>query len=214
MKHRSENLKSRIVSGGAGESVDLRRIKPQWYHPIFDAFAPGISELTRSDLEALAYHFYLKFLPLFRNQAEGSMVPGLAIEFTRKMKQKLGLAFLFEHKVRLNETYFASDPTLLPYTLFHEMIHIWLYNCGFDPGHTRRFYQKMQTFNGTGLPIDPTVHIHSRIAPEAQFVYSCPNCANRWYMRDPLKHRIYCGLCYDKEGVEYYAKAFRTMADK
>jgi hypothetical protein len=43
-------------------------------------------------------------------------------------------------------------------------------------------------------------------------VYICPNCKNRWYLRDRLKHAIYCGHCYDKEGIEYYAKPLKTAA--
>jgi len=193
-------------------TFDVTVIRPQWHHPVFETFIPGQPSLSRKELEGVAYHFYLRFLPLFRNQPEGSIQPGAVIEFSRRMRQKLGLAFLFEHKIRLNEVYFGSDPRLLPYTLFHEMTHLWLYSCGFDPGHTRRFYRKMEAFEATGLPVDPSVHIHSRIAPEAQFVYICPNCSNRWYMREPLRHKIYCGHCYDREGVEYFARPTQAAA--
>jgi predicted SprT family Zn-dependent metalloprotease len=166
--------------------------------------------LSKDELIALAYDYYLRFLPYFRGQPEGSICLGIEIEFTQRMRQKLGLAYLFEHKIRLNQAYFAEDPSLLPYTLFHEMTHLWLYDCLLDPGHTRRFYNKMDEFESTGLPIDPDVHIHSRVAPEGKYVYSCPNCKNRWYLRDRLRYSIYCGHCFDREGVEYYAKRLKT----
>lgn len=166
--------------------------------------------MSKEELVALAYDYYLRFLPFFENQVEGSIEAGVEIEFTQRMRQKLGLAYLFEHKIRLNQAYFAKDPALLPYTLFHEMTHLWLYDCLLDPGHTRRFYNKMQEFEATGLPIDPDVHIHVRVAPEGKYVYSCPNCKNRWYLRDRLNYSIYCGHCFDKEGVEYYAKRLKT----
>jgi predicted SprT family Zn-dependent metalloprotease len=121
----------------------------------------------------------------------------------------LGLAFLFEGKIRLNLTYFISDPSLLPYTLFHEMTHMWLYDCLLDPGHTQRFYNKMREFEATGLPIDPDVHIHTRVAAEGKFVYSCPNCKNRWYLRDQLKYSGYCGHCFEKDGIEYFTMRLR-----
>lgn len=183
-----------------------------WQHPLLTMGRAQRKPLPVAELQAFAYDFYLRFLPFFRDQPEGSIEPGVEIEFTSRMRQKLGLAYLFEHKIRLNLTYFAKDPSLLPYTLFHEMTHLWLYDCLFDPGHTRRFYNKMGQFELTGLPVDPDVHIHTRVAPEGKYVYSCPNCKNRWYLRDRLRYSIYCGHCFDLEGVEYYAKRLKVTA--
>ena len=192
-------------------SFNPETVKPQWFHPLI-AFAPQKRQpLSKEELQAFAYDYYLRFLPFFKKQPEGSITPGVEIEFTSRMRQKLGLAYLFEHKIRLNQAYFANDPSLLPYTLFHEMTHLWLYDCLLDPGHTRRFYNKMAEFERTGLPIDPDVHIHSRVAPEGKFIYCCPNCKNRWYLRDVLRYSIYCGHCYDREGIEYYAKRLKTI---
>jgi predicted SprT family Zn-dependent metalloprotease len=166
--------------------------------------------LTGEELAALAESYLEMFLPYFTNQKEGSINPDITLQLSAKMKQKLGLAFLFEHKIRLNFSYFRKDPSLLPYTLFHEMTHIWLYDCMLDPGHTQRFYNKMAEFQATGLAVDPDVHVHRRIAPEGKFVYICPNCSNRWFMRDRLKYSIYCGHCFDREGIEYIARRLRT----
>jgi predicted SprT family Zn-dependent metalloprotease len=121
------------------------------------------------------------------------------------MKNKVGLAVLFENKIRISLNYFANNPQLLPYTIFHEMTHLWLYHCGFDPGHTRRFYQKMLEFEKTGFLIDPEVHVHTRLAAEGTYVYICNNCENRWHLREELNHEIYCALCFRKEGVEHFA---------
>ncbi len=57
------------------------------------------------------------------------------------------MAHLFESKITLNSRYFIKDPRLLPYTLFHELVHLWLYDCFLDPGHTWRFYDKMRLLN-------------------------------------------------------------------
>lgn len=167
-------------------------------------------QLTAQELTALAESWLEKFLPFFTNQSEGSINPNITLQFSAKMRQKLGLAYLFEHKIRLNLSYFRKDPSLLPYTLFHEMTHIWLYDCMLDPGHTQRFYNKMSEFQATGLAIDPELHVHRRIAPEGKFVYICPNCSNRWFMRERLKYSIYCGPCFDREGVEFFAKRLRS----
>lgn len=170
-------------------------------------------ELSREQLVAIANKYYDYFLPFFTNQPEGSLVKKVEFIFTKRMRQKLGLAYLFEHKIRLNQIYFAKDPRLLPYTLFHELTHLWLYDCLLDPGHTQRFYKKMSEFASTGLPIDNEVHIHTRIAIEGKHVYSCPNCKNRWYLRERLNYTIYCGHCFDKEGVEYFAELL-TIASR
>lgn len=193
------------------DHFDPKDIKPQWYHPLLRDIS---HVLSKQELQSFSYEYYLKFLPFFRNQPEGSLAVGVSIEFTKKMKQKLGLAFLFEHKIKLNQNYFATDPALLPYTLFHEMTHLWLYNCLLDPGHTRRFYSKMKEFEQTGLPLDPDVHIHRRIAPEAKHVYSCPNCDNRWFMREKPRRKTYCGHCYDKNGLEYFVQPYSRPMER
>lgn len=181
-------------------------VKPQWFHPLLSRSPDPSKPISRAELEAFAYDYYVRFMPFFRNCAEGSLLPGVLIEFNGKMKQKLGLAYLFERKIKLNLNYFARDPRLLPYTLFHELTHVWLYDCLLDPGHTRRFYAKMNEFRSTGLPVDQAVHIHRRLAPEAKYIYSCPNCQNRWYVRKKLRHAIYCGHCHEKTGEEHFAK--------
>ena len=187
---------------------DPKKIMPQWAHPLLSVTKNPEKNviLSKRDLEAFAYDYYLRFLPFFRGQPEGSLSPGVLIQFTRRMRHKLGLAFLFEHKIKLNQDYFTQEPALLPYTLFHELTHIWLYDCMFDPGHTRRFYAKMSEFSQTGLPVDPDVHIHRRVATEAKYIYMCPNCRNRWYLKDKLQHRIYCGFCHEREKEEFFAE--------
>ncbi len=179
--------------------------RPEWDHP----YLHTRQELSRQQLEAFAYHYFLKFLMFFRDQPEGSIRPGLEIKYSAKMKHKLGLADLFNHNIRLNYNYFRKDPALLPYTLFHEMIHIWLYNCDLDPGHTRRFYFKMKFFEATKLPIDQKVHIHKRVASEAKFVFTCPNCKNKWFTNSPKEDkRLYCGFCYEQSKEKYYPVKF------
>lgn len=185
---------------------DRSQIKSKWLLPIVGQSASTGEPLTGRQLTTLAETYLEMFLPFFTDQREGSINPQVQLQFSSKMRQKLGLAYLFEHKIRLNLSYFRQDPSLLPYTLFHEMTHIWLYDCMFDPGHTHRFYNKMAEFQITGLSIDPDVYVHRRIASEGKFVYICPNCSNRWYMRERLKHSIYCGHCHDREGVEYFAR--------
>ena len=159
----------------------------------------------KEDLELLADYFFELFSPRFLNTHSKHVGPPTTIEFSNKMKNKVGLAVLFENKIRLSLSYFANSPQLLPYTIFHEMTHLWLYHSGFDPGHTRRFYQKMLEFEQTGYLIDREVHVHTRLAAEGNYVYICGNCTNRWHLKEELRHNIYCALCFRKNGVEHYA---------
>ena len=162
-------------------------------------------QFEREDLELLAGYFFDLFLPHFNGQKDGALRSGTRIEFSKKMRNKVGLAVLFENKIRLSLHYFKANPQFLPYTMFHEMTHLWLYHSGFDPGHTKRFYEKMAEFAKTGYRIDPEVHVHTRLAAEGSYVYICNNCENRWHLKDELDHNIYCALCFKREGVEHYA---------
>ena len=164
------------------------------------------NKLDRDAALVLMQDTFATFLPFFQNQPEGSLRSKIAIKFSTRMSQKLGLAYLFAGKIHLNWHYFKEKLHLMPYTLFHEMTHMWLYDCYFDPGHTVRFYKKMNDFGRTGLPVDPEVLVHTRVAPEGRYVYSCPRCQNRWFRRDALPHSIFCGQCYDGEGVQYIAE--------
>jgi predicted SprT family Zn-dependent metalloprotease len=163
-------------------------------------------KLSREQLQMQAEALYEYFLPRFTRQREGSIDSRTIISFSSKMKLKTGLALLFENKIRLNQNYFSANPERLAYTIFHEMTHLWLYHCGHDPGHTARFYAKMDEFSETGFAVDGDVHVHMKLVPEAKFIYRCTNCRNRWHCRDILDYPIYCGLCFKHEQTEYFAE--------
>lgn len=171
-----------------------------------------MQRFDREDIELLADYFFELFLPRFTGQVEGSIRLGTTIEVSKKMTSKIGLALLFENKIRLSESYFLEHPHYLPYAMFHEMTHLWLYHSGHDPGHTRRFYRKMQEFIETGYLVDPEVHVHSRLAAEAKYIYSCQNCQNRWHIRETLKHDIFCGLCWRKEKTKHFAELTQIVS--
>jgi predicted SprT family Zn-dependent metalloprotease len=186
-------------------------VKPQWFHPFLLHTPDNVIKINKQELEAYAYDYFLRFLTLFRQQVEGDLKPGVVIEMSSRMRYKLGQAELFTHTIKLNQNYFLRDPRLLPYSLYHELVHLWLYDCHLDPGHTRRFYRKMCEFNATGLPVDPDVHIHTRLANESRFVYLCHECENRWYVNAVDKTTtMYCGFCYEKEGRKSFPVAYRN----
>ncbi len=164
--------------------------------------------LDTAQLTRLSYHYYLKFLLFFQSTPLGSLNGGIEIILSNKMKRRLGSADLYSRQIHLNARYFNNKPRLLPYTIFHEMNHVWLYDCYKDPSHTRSFYQKMSEFESTGLDVDPDVHIHRRMAPERPFVYTCPSCSYRWFMNKKLRRKTMCANCEPKG--KFYLKPLLT----
>jgi predicted SprT family Zn-dependent metalloprotease len=157
-------------------------------------------------LRKYALHYFLWFLPFFRNQPEGSMRFGVDIQLSSRMKSSLGEADLFHGLIRLNSKYFLCNSEMLPYTLFHEMVHLWLYDCERDPAHTRKFYEKMDSFELLGLPIDHKVHIHKRQVNDGQFVYKCAGCQFKWFHRSKAKYAAICGFCEKHQGQKIWVK--------
>lgn len=176
----------------------LNLTKDAWTHPDLN------QELDTEQLYKLSYNYLIKFLPFFKNTAEGSIKSGVDIQFSKRMRRILGSADLRDNRIILNQKYFEKNTVLLPYTFFHELTHLWLYHCGFDPGHTARFYQKMQEFEQTGLPLDTQVHIHKRKATEGKFVYICPKCQFRWHQTFKSKYKSYCEYCEQQHGEKFY----------
>lgn len=124
-------------------------------------------------------------------------------EFTKKLRSKLGITLLFDRKIFLNECYFSLYPERLPYTLYHELTHLWLYDSFYDPNHTPRFYKKMREFYRTRYPIDLEVKNQGFLEKEAKLIYQCPRCHHRWHLHEPLTYSMYCGPCFDRHGTSF-----------
>lgn len=184
-------------------------IAPEWYHPYFDR-DPEEPSLSMKEMQVFAYSYYLRFLLFFKNQPEGSISPGVELDFSNRLKNKMGMAYLFEGKIKLNAPYFLRDPRLLPYTLFHELVHLWLYDSYLDPGHTWRFYEKMKTFESTGLPVDRDVHIHKRKQSESKFILCCTGCNQRWFLKKLPSRYGYCGQCFQEKTEKRSLNVFRN----
>ncbi len=183
---------------------ELKALNPAWSHPFLYHDPTSERGLIDKDIESFSYDYFLRFLPFFRKQPEGSLHPGTVIKLSGRMRRKLGVADMSKHEIRLNKKYFLKDPKLLPYTLFHEMVHLWLFDCFLDPGHTKRFYLKMKHFEKTGLPLDPNVHLHKRMAPEGKNIYICPGCDARWFLLKKPRRPFVCGHCYERKGQEIF----------
>jgi predicted SprT family Zn-dependent metalloprotease len=158
----------------------------------------------KSKLNQLGLQLLPELLPFFTQTAEGSLEASkVRLQFTPKLKRSLGISFIFDHLIQLNIEYFKEFPQRLAHTLFHELTHLWLYDCNHDPGHTERFFIKMADFNGTGYPFDHEMTTLSRSVKEAPFIYRCSRCSRRWYLHQVSSYSIYCGQCYDHLNIQY-----------
>ncbi len=60
-------------------------IAAEWYHPYFDQ-EWGKIEISGKEMQVFAYSYYLRFLLFFQNQPEGSLSPGVELEFSGRLK--------------------------------------------------------------------------------------------------------------------------------
>jgi predicted metal-dependent hydrolase len=129
-------------------------------------------------LENTVQRLYCELAPVLlskRNDAQRESFPntlrGIQFEVSGRMERALGMCYPTKRMIRLNRTYFLSRQALLPYTLFHELVHQYLYDLGEPWGHTAQFYALMEVFPAHRFPRDPNVHIHERQAKVGQKIH-------------------------------------------
>jgi predicted SprT family Zn-dependent metalloprotease len=112
---------------------------------------------------------YLEFAPALlakRTEREKFEFPDCLrrVEFalSGRMERALGLCYPTKRLIKINSSYFASRLVFLPYTVFHELIHLFLYDLNHPWGHTAEFYALMECFPLEKYMKDPNVHIHEK----------------------------------------------------
>ena len=190
MRRKKFRAQFELAKKKRGDHPEMQFIRPQWLHPFLLAGPSKQQNLSEQEFSSFAYGYYLKFLPYFPG-----IHGGITIELSRRLKRILGSADLKNRVVALNWNYFRNTPHLVPYTIFHELTHLWLYDCNYDPSHTRRFYAKMAEFEETGLPIDNKVHIHRRLVTEGKHISQCPCCKFKWFTQKKMRLNTICRSC-------------------
>ena len=92
------------------------------------------------------------------------VLKNVGLDLSERMQRALGMCYPERRRIALNEPYFLNNPRYLAYTVYHEMVHMFLYDAGRPWGHTREFYALMEEFPSEKYPPDPNVHIHGRQA--------------------------------------------------
>lgn len=95
----------------------------------------------------------------------------------------------------------ADSESALREILKHEMIHLWLFEQGLPPGHTREFRAKAraigqsQTRHGIDLP-----------APKSGWIYRCRNCGAQMTRRRVSRATACARCCREHNGGKFDAR--------
>lgn len=102
--------------------------------------------------------------------------------------------------LELNPGRLTALPETRVETIFHEMIHLWLYAQGWPSGHTPRFRAKMAERGhvsfGYGRDGDPKGPLHAYAGSEPRVVYRCPKCGQQFPRRRRYAQPMACGGCF------------------
>ena len=128
-------------------------------------------ELARARALNALHQRYFEFAPLLLRhltyeelKARPNVLKGVGLELSPRMERALGMCYPEKRRIALNEPYFLRNPDYLAYTLYHETVHMFLFDAGRPWGHTREFYALMEEFPRHQHTVDPNVHIHMRSA--------------------------------------------------
>lgn len=120
----------------------------------FFEFAPILLRETPSDCE------------IFRKTA----LRNVSVEFSERLGDALGICYPEDRVIRLSASYFSRYARLLPYTLYHEMVHQFLFDIKRPWSHNEQFYYLMELFP-RAYEVDRNVHIHMRSAEKGRRIW-------------------------------------------
>lgn len=122
------------------------------------------------ELQNRAQMHFFEFAPLLLREIKfeqrdfrDSALKNVFLEFSERLESCMGLCYPELRKIKLNLNYFAKRPELMAYTLYHEMVHQYLFDLQLPWGHTQDFYFLMELFPSR-YQVDKGVHIHMRQA--------------------------------------------------
>ncbi|MBI2299518.1 MAG: SprT-like domain-containing protein [Armatimonadetes bacterium] len=169
-------------------------------HRAWPGFPPAPLDLSLppANWAAVLAGAYEEFDQLDREHF-GGVCPPTRIDINPYLRQSAGLIHLATRRLDLNAWRLAQLPETRIETLFHEMIHLWLYTQGFACGHTPRFKQKMAERGHLsvryGVEGDPKGPLHDYPGSDRRVVYRCPGCQTLYPRRRRYSRPMLCGKC-------------------
>ena len=129
------------------------------------------SEIGVTRLKNELYMRFIEFAPILLKhlryeelKSRPDCLRNVSLQLSVRQVRAVGMCYPEKRKIVLNQNYFLKNPQYLPYTLYHELVHLFLFDAGRPWGHTKEFYLLMEDFPVHKHPLDPNVHIHEQRA--------------------------------------------------
>ena len=127
------------------------------------------------------------------------LCPPVKMVINPRLRSTGGRVHCSRRVLELNGFRLQELPETRAETVFHELIHLWLYAQGLPSGHTALFKQKMAERGHTsihyGVPGDPKGMRHAYPGSDRRVIYRCPACDQRYERRLKYRKAMLCGRC-------------------
>lgn len=173
------------------------RARPGW-----PGFRPAPMDLVPPPTEWLAdiLGAYAEY-DLLNATHFGGTCPPVKITVNPRLRATAGLVLTDQRIIELNGHRLRELPAVRIETVFHEMIHLWLYCQGLPAGHTEAFRAKMRERGHRsvryGVEGDPKGPRHAYPGSDRRVLYRCPECGLEWERRRRYGRPAYCRVCYE-----------------
>ncbi len=131
----------------------------------------------------------------------GDLCPPVKLVINQRLRTTAGRIDTARRVLELNGLRLAQLPETRIETIYHEMVHLWLYAQGLPCGHTAAFRAKMTERGhvsiGYGRDDDPKGPHHRFRGSERRVVYRCPGCGQEFVRRRRFGRAMACRACYD-----------------
>ena len=144
---------------------------------------------------------YADYATLNTQHFDGSCPP-VKIQLNQRLLSTGGRIDARLRVMELNTWRLRELPETAVETVFHEMIHLWLYAQGQLSGHTPQFKQKMAERGHTsiryGIAGDPKGPRHAYPGSDRRVLYRCLHCGEEYLRRQQFRQAMLCGVCWRK----------------
>jgi predicted SprT family Zn-dependent metalloprotease len=136
----------------------------------------------------------------------GDVCPPVKITVNARLRSVAGRIFPAQRLIELNPHRLRQLPESRPETVFHELIHLWLYTQGLPSGHGPAFRAKMaergHDHSRYGHEGDVNHLRHAYPGSSRRVVYRCPGCQTEFQVRRRYGRPMLCRRClHDGRGA-------------
>jgi predicted SprT family Zn-dependent metalloprotease len=137
----------------------------------------------------------------FNREHFDSLCPPLKITVNPRLRSVAARIYPARRVLELNPHRLAQLPETRTETVFHEMIHLWLYVQGLGAGHSALFRGKMaergHAHTRYGRADDVQGPRHEYPGSDRRVVYRCPCCEVEFAVRKRYGRAMLCRACLE-----------------